>query len=295
MNENKAVAVIGAGMVGVCAAARLQRDGHRVVVFDPNDPGEGASFGNAGCFNPSSVVPIARPDTLRQVPRYLSDPLGPLSIRWSYLPKLAPWLIRYIVAGTPARIEDQAKALSSLIGPSLEYLMPLARDAGVESLIRRNGILIVYRSQGSWRADDRAWDLRRRNGVSWEELSSDELRQFDPNLSRDFVRGRLVPGNGHTVDPGGLVKGLAHAVERNGGEFLKRRAIGFAFDGERLRAVQTAEGEVAADAVVIAAGAHSKALASLLGDRVPLETERGCHLLIRDPEAMPRVPTTDAD
>jgi glycine/D-amino acid oxidase-like deaminating enzyme len=93
MNK-KRVAVIGAGMVGACVARYLQRDGHDVVMIDPLGPGEGASYGNAGCFNPSSLVPIAGPDTFRQVPKYLMDPLGPLSIRWSYLPELSPWLIR---------------------------------------------------------------------------------------------------------------------------------------------------------------------------------------------------------
>jgi D-amino-acid dehydrogenase len=173
--------------------------------------------------------------------------------------------------------------------------MPLVRHAGAESFVRRNSILIVYRSEQSWRADERAWCLRRRSSVEWEELSSDELRQFDPSLSRDLVRARLAPRNGHAVDPGGLVAALARAVEADGGRPLLRRATGFALDGGRLRAVQTPEGDVAADAGVIAADAYSNPSAALLGDRVPLETERGCHAMIREPEAMPRLPTTDAD
>ena len=292
---SKTVAMVGAGMVGICIAAHLQRDGHKVLILDPNAPGQGASFGNAGCFNPSSIVPIAGPDTLRQVPGYLMDPLGPLAIRWSYLPRIAPWLIRYALAGTPARIEEQARALKSLIGPSLETLMTMVRHAGAEGLVRRNGILIVYRSEESWRSDERAWDLRRRNGIAWEVLSADELRQFDPSLSRDLIRGKLVPGNGHTIDPERLVVALARQVEADGGQIVRRPAIGFRFDRDRLKAVETPEGDVLADAAVIAAGAHSKPLAALMGDSIPLETERGYHLLIRDPEAMPRVPTTDAD
>src|SRR4051812_4677650 len=109
--QKKTVAVVGAGIVGVCAARWLQKDGHDVVLIDPNPPGQGASFGNAGCFNPSSIVPIAGPGTWKKVPGYLSDPLGPLAIRWSYLPTLLPWLIRYARAGTLAQIESQARAL----------------------------------------------------------------------------------------------------------------------------------------------------------------------------------------
>lgn len=294
-SEAKTVAVIGAGMVGVAAASYLQRDGHDVFIVDPNPPGQGASYGNAGCLNPSSVVPMAGPDTLRQVPGYLRDPLGPLSVRWSYLPKISPWLVRYARAGTTSRIEGQARALRSLLGPCLDALMPLVRDAGAQALVARNGLLVVYRSQESWDSDARAWDLRARNGVVWEELSSDELRQFDPSLSRDLVRAKLVPGNGHTLDPGGLVAALAESFERGGGRLVRTKAVGFAFDANRLVGVRTPEGDLPADAVVVAAGAHSKPLAALLGDRVPLETERGYHLMIRDPEATPRVPTMDAD
>ena len=293
--KKKRVAVIGAGIVGVAAASYLQRFGHHVILVDPNAPGQGASFGNAGCLNPSSLVPIAGPDTFRRVPGYLRDPLGPLAIRWSYLPRLAPWLIRYGLAGTRARIEQQAKALKSLTWPAFDALMPLVRDAGAEALIKRTGILIVYRSDKSWDSDARAWDIRRRHGVEWQELNADELRQFDPSLARDLTRAKFVPNNGHTVDPGGLVTALADAVLKNGGEHIRAEARGFSLGGKRLKALQTNTGEITVDAAIVSAGAHSKPLAASLGDNVPLETERGYHLMIRNPEVMPRVPTTDSE
>jgi D-amino-acid dehydrogenase len=293
--QPKKVTVIGAGMVGVASASWLQRDGHAVTLIDPEPPGQGASFGNAGCFNPSSVVPIAMPGTLKKVPGYLIDPLGPLSIRWSYLPTLAPWLIRYVRAGTPARIERQAVALKSLLGPCLETLLELARDAGAERYIARNGILIVYRTEAAWNDDAYAWDIRKRHGTEWHELNADELRQFDPNLSRDYIRGKHVFNNGHALDPGGLVAALADAVQRDGGKLVRARATGFAFDGDKLRAVKTDGGDVPADAAVLAAGTHSKPLATQLGNPVPLETERGYHLMLSNPEVTPRVPTSDAE
>jgi D-amino-acid dehydrogenase len=295
-DNKKKVVVIGAGMVGVCAASYIQQAGHDVVIVDPNPPGEGASFGNAGCFNPSSLVPIAGPDTLKRVPGYLSDPLGPLAIRWSYLPKLAPWLLRYAYAGaSSARVAKQAEALKSLISQSLDALMPLVKNAQAQALVRRDGILIAYRSEKSWQADERAWEIRRRNGLKWDDLNADELRQFDPSLARDLIRAKYVPGNGHTVDPRALVAALADAFVADGGELRRTRAVGFDIDGERLRAVRTPEGAIAADAAIVAAGAYSKPLAAMVGDRVPLETERGYHLMVKQSAVMPRVPTTDAE
>ena len=291
----KRVGVIGAGMVGVCAASWLQRDGHSVFLVEAGEPGHGASFGNAGCLNGSSVTPVSMPGTIRNVPRWLLDPLGPLSLRWTYLPAIAPWLVRFVCSGTPDKVRAQARALRPLVGPTLEALKPLVAAARVEDLVHRLGHLYVYRSAESLEKDRLAWQLRRENGVEIDEFDADELRQLEPALSRDYVRGVLVRENGHTSNPLGLVERLLGHFVRSGGELVRARANGFRLDGRRLAAIQTDSGDLPADAAVVCAGAYSKPLAAALGDRVPLETERGYHLMISDPERMPRIPTADAD
>jgi glycine/D-amino acid oxidase-like deaminating enzyme len=291
----KRVGVIGGGIVGVCAASWLQRDGHSVFLIECDEPGRGASFGNAGCFNGSSVTPVAMPGVAWNVPRWLFDPLAPLALRWSYLPVLAPWLLRFVRAGTPEKARAAAGALRPLVGPTLEALQPLIGAAGAGHLVHRLGHLYVYRSGDSLRKDRFAWDLRRENGVEIDEFDADELRQLEPVLSREYVRGVLVRENGHTSDPLRLVQMLVEAFTRSGGELTQTRARGFRLEGRRLAAIQTDSGDLAADAAVICAGAYSKPLAAALGDKVPLESERGYHLMIRDPEASPRIPTADDD
>jgi D-amino-acid dehydrogenase len=294
MAENGARRV-GAGMVGVCAASWLQRDGHSVFLIDPENPGEGASFGNAGCFNGSSVTPVAMPGVFRNVPRWLMDPLGPLSLRWSYLPSILPYLVRFIRAATPEKVHAQARALRPLIAPTVPLVRQLAGDAGAEALIHKRGHLYVYRSEEALAKDGFAWALRRENGVEVDEFDADELRQLEPALSREFVRGLLVRENGHTSNPFGLVTALVEHFRAQGGEMVRAGALGFRLDGRRLSAIHTDAGDLPADAAIVCAGAYSKPLAATLGDRVPLETERGYHLMIRDPEVMPRIPTADAD
>ena len=291
----KRVGVIGAGMVGVCAASWLQRDGHSVFLVEAGEPGHGASFGNAGCLNGSSVTPVSMPGVIRNVPRWLLDPLGPLSLRWTYLPAIAPWLVRFVRSGTPDKVRAQARALRPLVGPTLEALKPLVAAARAEDLVHRLGHLYVYRSAESLEKDRLAWQLRRENGVEIDEFDADELRQLEPALSRDYVRGVLVRENGHTSNPLGLVERLLGHFVRSGGELVRARANGFRLDGRRLAAIQTDSGDLPADAAVVCAGAYSRPLAAALGDRVPLETERGYHLMISDPERMPRIPTADAD
>ncbi|MBV9201242.1 MAG: FAD-binding oxidoreductase [Alphaproteobacteria bacterium] len=289
------VGVIGAGMVGVCAACWLQRDGHSVFLIDSGDPGRGASFGNAGCFNGSSVTPVAMPGVIWNVPRWLADPLAPLALRWSYSPAIAPWLLRFIRAGTPEKARAAARALRPLVGPTLDALKPLVAAAGAEHLVHRLGHLYVYRSADSLEKDRFAWDLRRENGVEIDEFDAHELRQLEPALSRDYVRGLLVRENGHTSNPVELVERLVEHFLRSGGELVRARAHGFRLRDARLAAIETDIGELPADTAIISAGAYSKPLAAEAGDKVPLETERGYHLMIRDPEAAPRIPTADAD
>ncbi len=291
----KRVGVIGAGMVGVCAALYLQRDGHTVFLVEPGVPGEGASFGNAGAFNASSVTPVAMPGVIRNVPKWLKDPLGPLSLRWTYLPSVLPYLIRFIRAGTEEKIHQQARALRPLVGATLSALQPLVKDAGAEHLVHQRGHLYVYRSAEALAKDGLAWALRRENGVVVDEFDADELRQLEPALSRDYVRALLVRENGHTSNPFGLVTALTERFVRNGGAVIRASATGFRLDGGQLTAIRTDGGELAADAAVVCAGAWSKPLAASLGDKVPLETERGYHLMIRDPEVMPSIPTADGD
>lgn len=295
MAEAKDVAVIGAGIVGACTALMLQRRGFRPVLVDPNPPGEGSSYGNAGCFNGSSVVPMSMPGVIRKVPGWMFDPLGPLSVRWRYLPTAAPWLWRFVRAGRVDAVRAQAKALRALLGPSLALITSLANEAGAGHLVHHRGHLYVYRSNDGYKADSAGWALRRDNGVAVEELDSVALRDFDPNLSADFARAVLVAENGHTSNPGRLVNALVEQVLRNGGGLVRAHALGFELDGGRLRAIRTSTGEVPAAAAVVAAGAFSKRLVAGLGDKLPLDTERGYHLVVRDPEVAPRVPTADAD
>ena len=213
----KRVGVIGAGMVGVCAASWLQRDGHSVFLIEPDEPGHGASFGNAGCFNGSSVTPIVdarchversalavRP--ARAVVAALELSAGARSVAGPLHPR----------RHARTRRRRQARALRPLVGPTLEALQPLVRDAGAEDLVHRLGHLYVYRSAASLAKDRLAWELRRENGVEIDEFDADELRQLEPALSRDYVRGMLVRENGHTSNPLGIGRASGRAFRALG-------------------------------------------------------------------------------
>jgi D-amino-acid dehydrogenase len=292
------VVVIGAGVVGASTAVELLRDGHQVTILEPGEPGgeQSASYGNGTQLNPSSVIPMSAPQIWRKVPGWLADPLGPLALRWSYLPTLLPWLLRFLRAGaTEARVAATAAALRPLLQDAPERHRRLADEAGVGDLITRQGVLYVFPTRADFEAEELAWRIRRENGVRWLELSDDELRQREPSLSRRYTFGVLVEENGQCRDPGAYVAALVQHSVALGAELRRERAQGFRIEGARLRAVRTAAGEIAADRAVIAAGAWSRNLAAEAGDRVPLETERGYHVVIADPGIEPRYPISPSD
>jgi D-amino-acid dehydrogenase len=292
------VVVIGAGIVGAATAIELLRDGHRVTILEPGEPGgeQAASYGNGTLLNPSSVIPMSLPGIWRKVPGWLADPLGPLTIRWRYLPRLLPWLMRFLLAGaSEARVAATARALRPLVLDAPERHRRLADEAGVGELIERQGVLCVFPSRADFEAEEMAWRLRRENGVRWLELSEDELRQREPALHRRYKFALLVEENGQCRDPGAYVAALVRHAVAQGAELRREKAVGFRLEGARLRAVRTEAEEILSDRAVIAAGARSYALAAAAGDRVPLETERGYHAVIADPGITPRYPLMPSD
>jgi D-amino-acid dehydrogenase len=285
------VVVIGAGAVGAASALDALKDGHQVTILDPAEPGgeQAASYGNGCWLSPMSVIPPAVPGIWKKLPKFLSDPLGPLAIRWAYLPRVAPWLIRYLASGW--RWEDVARtagALRPLVQDAPRLHKMLADQAGVGHLIERRGLMYIYPSRADFEAERIAWDIRHQVGVRWIELDADELRQREPDLDRRYGFGVFVDEGGHCTDPGAYVAALIALAEAEGAKLIPAHATGFRIEAGRLKAVMTRQGEILCDAAVIAAGVHSKPLARAAGDDVPLESERGYHAEISAPEVSPR-------
>ncbi|MBM3485689.1 MAG: FAD-dependent oxidoreductase [Alphaproteobacteria bacterium] len=289
------VTVIGAGTVGVCTALWLQRDGHRVTLVDRCGPGEATSFGNAGLIQTGAVVPIATPGVLRQVPRMLTDPKGPLVIRWQYLPRLAPWLLRFIAAARPDRVEEISIALAALLGEAKDGYRPLIEAAAAEDLVRPLGELYVYRRESSYLAHAPYHALRRRRGINVVDLGPDELRQVEPALGPGFHRGVLLPDSLGTANPYRLTSQLARHFVANGGAIRRETVTDIEVGPDGPRALVTESGRSPVDHLVVAAGAWSKPLARRLGHPVPLETERGYHMMLPDPGVSLRVALLSGD
>ncbi|MEQ8346759.1 MAG: FAD-dependent oxidoreductase [Sneathiellaceae bacterium] len=277
------VTVVGAGIVGICSAAYLQRQGFAVTVLDRVAPGMATSFGNAGSLSPSAVLPVAMPGMTKRVPGWLMDPLGPLTVRWRYLPFVAPWLIRFLRHAKPEEVRRVATAMSSLLTPVFDCYDPLLKAAGAQHLVRRNGCLYVYETEAEFAAAGRLLDLRRDLGATLDVVGPDEMHQLEPALNRKFVKGIFAPDNGSTVDPAALVTAIAGQVVADGGEILQAEVRDLEIGPDGPVALLTDSGRRPVDGLVIAAGAWSRRLARRLGHDVPLETQRGYHVTLAEP------------
>ncbi len=284
------VVVIGAGIVGVCSALCLQRDGFQVTLVERAGPGEGASFGNGAVIGEEAVVPVATPGILSRVPGMLFDPLGPLALRWSYLPRLLPWLLRFAAASRRGRVEEISIALMHLQDGAIASLEGLLDLAGAREMLRRSGWLAVYETERGLADYQPMLDLQRRRGVRFDLLDAGQLRQFEPALAPIFARGVYYPDVGYTVNSQRLVQVLAAAFQGLGGTLEIAEARGFEIGPAGPRAVVTGQSTLPCEAVVVAAGAWSKHLAAQLGCRPPLDTERGYHVQFPEPEVLPRLP-----
>ncbi len=278
------IAVVGAGIVGVCCALHLQRDRHDVTLIDPRAPGTATSFGNAGGIVTGAVVPLSTPPLRRDIPRILFNRDSPVRIRWSYLPRLTPWLLRFLLAGRQTRVDAIADALQPLVTRAYEAHRELIALSGAEELVRPVGWLKVYETEAAFAAAQYDRDIMAARRVRFDVLGPDEIRQLEPALARRYVKGLFEPDSAFVASPHRLVQAYAAQFQHLGGSIAQ----------ERVRGVQPIDGGVRLDcelgfrtfdAVVIAAGAWSKELARQVGDRVQLDTERGYHLNVEPGDA----------
>ncbi|SET49492.1 NAD(P)/FAD-dependent oxidoreductase [Oceanicella actignis] len=275
MSDRPDVIVAGAGVVGLSAALAMQARGLRVAVLDRDGPAAGASAGNAGAFAFTDILPLASPGILRKAPRWLLDPLGPLSIPPAYALRIAPWLLRFWRACAPARVAASTAAQTALMDLSRAELEPFLAATGTAGMLRREGNLQVYESEAEFRASLPGWQARAEHGIEFRHMDRDEMAALQPGLSPRLVKGTFTPGWRSIEDPLRYTLALAERFVAQGGELARAEVAALVprEDGVELRL--RGGGARRAGMAVVAAGAHSHQIARTLGERIPLETERG--------------------
>ncbi len=279
-SANADIVIVGGGIIGICAAAHLAEAGRRVTIIDRTGICEETSSGNAAAFAFSDVLPLAHKGMIRNLPKWLADPLGPLSIPPAYLPQLAPWLWLFWRAGGQRHYEEALNAQAAMMTLAETEWMGLMERSGTRAMLREDGSLELYESEAEFRASLPGWAARDRFGIGYAHVEGNRLAELQPGLSPRFVKGTFAPGWKTVSDPKLLGKAIWAYAQNKGARFEKARVehvewlrTGQSESGVRLGLAGGAVQE--ARELVIAAGAWSHLLAKSFGDAIPLEAERG--------------------
>lgn len=277
------VTIIGAGAVGIASALSILETGLSVELIDRDEPAAGASHGNAGVVSPWTCVPQSMPGIWKSVPKWLMDPEGPLSVRWSYLPQFLPWAFRFIRAGQADKLPAIADAMMALNRPNIDLYRHHLSGTGREDLLRDSYYVHAYKDPAAVDLNQLGWRLRRERGVPLQVVQDSELRDVEPALSSEYRAAVLIKDQARAMDPGGIGKALAQKAEAMGAIFHRAgvQSLG-PIEGGGWK-IETDNGDMTAKTVVVAAGAWSVRLLKPLGVDVPLEAERGYHVVIKNP------------
>lgn len=280
------IVVVGAGIVGAACAARLTMSGKKVVIVDRVEPGMSCSFGNAGGLSPTISFPLATPDMYKQIPGWMMDPDGPLVVSWKRFPQALPWLLRFLLEGSPKRFDKAAQGIRTMMHGAFEEYAPLIEFAHAEDLIHRVGQLYVFDTEQGFAKELRSIEARRTLGLEQQVLEGGEIQEFEPYLDNRFKHGVYLPTHGHCSDPQGFAKRLVDASVAAGARFLSGDISGLEPTAYGV-AVHGLRQPLLAHRVVLAGGVWSNELLRPLGSTAPLESQRGYHIQMQYGEAKP--------
>ena len=278
--KNNKVGIIGAGIQGVCNALFLQKKGFQVTLFDREEPGSAASYGNAGHFSPYASVPLNRPDVIADVPSMLISSRGPLALKWNYVPQMIPWFAKFILNCTEQKMMHTAKNMHQILDHSLPAFDELFDEIDLEDLVENNGILYVWTDKNI-KSRELEIKIREQLGVKQQLVNKKEIHDLEPNLKPFYHSGVFYDYARHARNPRKILIKLFENFVNKGGKFLKLNINNIDFDEDRP-VLRTETQRFIFDKLVIACGAFSKRLTDKLHEKIPLDTERGYHVHFKD-------------
>ena len=276
--SRSSVGVIGAGIQGVCISLCLIKKGFKVTLIDRDDPGkESASYGNAGHFSPYASVPINRPDILTDVPSMLLSSKGPLALKWSYVPKMIPWFLKFITSCTKKNMMHTAKYMHQILDLALPAYDELFKEIDVSGLVENKGIIYFWTNK-DLKSRELEIKIREELGVKQQLLTPHEIHDLEPNIRKIYHGGVLYSNARHARNPKKILIKLFESFIKQGGKFEKQNVETINFSSTNKPIIKTNINSFIFDRAVVACGAFSKVLTDQLNEKIPLDTERGYHV-----------------
>ena len=276
-NKSSSVGVIGAGIQGVCVSLCLIKKGFKVTLLDRDEPGKSASYGNAGHFSPYASVPINRPDILVDVPAMLLSSAGPLSLQWNYVPKMIPWFIKFIKNCSKKNMMHTAKYMHQILDLALPAYDELFQNIDVSGLVENKGIIYFWTDK-DLKSRELEIKIRKELGVEQKLLTPHEIHDLEPHIRKIYHGGVYYPSARHATNPRKILLKLFESFLKLGGIFVKQNVNKMTVSSDDKILIETNSNSYTFDKTVVACGAFSKKLTDQMGEKIPLDTERGYHV-----------------
>ncbi len=278
MNDNKSIAVIGAGIVGLSSALWLQKKGFKVTLIDPEIPGSGTSSGNACTIADYACIPVNDPSIFKRLPSLLFSNNSPLTFDPLYVLTHLHWLISFLVCCTPSRVTHSVDQLASLLNKTYEGLNPLLSFTKSKNLITQQGCMYVYKSLREFNAASAANQIRKDHGVEFTELNSGEVSELEPGMKMAFEKGLLFDKASQVINPQSLSTQYFQSFLANLGEHHEQEVVSVRNLDNSLEIKLGNGNKLEVEQVVVAAGAFSRNIKGSGAEHLPLDTERGYHV-----------------
>ncbi|WP_027055496.1 D-amino acid dehydrogenase [Mesorhizobium erdmanii] len=274
------VLVLGAGVVGTAAAYFLASDGHEVTVIERHEAAaRGTSQSNAGLVSPGDATAWASPSALKTFLRGLWNHELGIKVRPTLDPYFYAWSLRFLRECTVARMRANTRVKLRLALYSRDCINAVSEQTGIHYDERKRGIVYFFRSQKSLDSGTDNYRFLAEHGLPIEIVGRERLVELEPGLAA--VKEKIAGGVYSPIDQTGDSKQFAdklaaYAAEKLGVNFLFGTTVtGLDIDGDRVRAVMTSAGPVAADAVVISMGPESGLLGRRYGIDLPVYPVKG--------------------
>jgi len=279
------VGIVGAGIQGVCIGLQLLKKNIPTTLFDSGEPGKMASYGNAGHFSPYAVLQLNRPDILYDIPKMLFSSRGPLALKWNYVPKMLPWIMGYLRNCNKKSMLHTAKYMNQILSLSMDSYEEIFQEIDTTNLIENKGIIYIWTNQ-NMKSRNLEIKVRKDLGVKQKILSVKEILDLEPNLKPVFSGGIYYDYGSHARDPHGILKKIFELFLKKGGKFIQQSVSSIKQTSENETIIKTENSEYKFEKSVIACGAFSKKFTDQLGERIPLDTERGYHVHFKGMEKL---------
>ena len=276
MSNKLKIGILGSGIQGVCNALFLQKKGYEITLFDRGEPGNSASYGNAGHFSPYASIPVNRPDLITDIPSMLLNSTGPLALKWNYVPKMIPWFLRFLMNCTSSKMMHTAKYMHQILDLSLSAYDELFDEINLDGLVINKGMLYLWNDK-NLKSRDFEKKIRDELGIKYQNVNKKEIHDLEPNLKPFYHEGVYYDYARHARNPKKILLKLFEKFLSKGGKFIKLDIQDINFDGEKPILRSEAQRFIF-DKLVIACGAFSKKLTDQLHEKIPLDTERGYHI-----------------